>query len=79
MSAVRLLTASDCHLCAHGRDVLDGLGADWREVGADSDEGRALAATAPPMRPVLFDSDGHVLAYGRLSEKRLRKRGVGAR
>jgi glutaredoxin len=73
MSAVVLLTAADCHLCEHGKAVLDELGVDWREVDAASEEGRTLEATAPPMRPVLFTSDGRVLAYGRLSLKRLRK------
>jgi len=72
-----LLTARECHLCAHGREVLGGLAAegllDWREVDADSDEGRALAEGAPPLRPVLYDADGHVVAYGRLSARRLRR------
>ena len=83
MNSVLLLTARDCHLCEHGRDVLDGLAAEgllsWREVTADSDEGRALAATAPPLRPVLYDEDRHVLAYGRLSARRLRRIGPRAR
>ena len=73
-----LLTAPDCHLCAHGRDVLSELAAEgllsWREVDAESGEGRLLSAASPPLRPVLFDSGGHVLAYGRLSGKRLRRR-----
>jgi hypothetical protein len=77
VTSVLLLTAPDCHLCAHGREVLDGLAAEdllsWREVGPDSAEGRALTATAPPLRPVLFGEDGRVIAYGRLSQKRLRK------
>lgn len=77
MNALMLLTARDCHLCAHGREVLDEIAADghlrWREVDADSDEGQALAAAAPPLRPVLYDADGHVLAYGRLSARRLRR------
>ena len=79
MKAVLLLTARDCHLCEHGRGVLDGLAAEglltWREIEADSDEGRSLAATAPPLRPVLYDEDGHVVAYGRLSARRLRRIG----
>lgn len=77
MNALVLLTARDCHLCAHGRDVLDALAAEgllsWREVDADCDEGRRLAATAPPLRPVLYGGDGRVLAYGRLSARRLRR------
>ena len=73
MSELVLLTAADCHLCEHGRGVLEEVDVDWREVADDSQEGELLAATAPPMRPVLFAGDGRVLAYGRFSVKRLRK------
>ena len=74
MTAVLLLlTAQDCHLCEHGKAVLDEFGFDWREVDARSEEGTRLAAVAPPMRPVLFTSDNRPVAYGRLSLKRLRK------
>lgn len=72
-----LLTAVDCHLCCRARAVLqvlhDQQAIVWREVAGESDEGRELALTAPPLRPVLFDADGRLLAYGRLSEKRLRR------
>ena len=75
MSPLVLLTASDCQLCAHARDVLDSLAAEgllqWRELDADSHEGARLAATAPPLRPALFDATGHVIAYGRVSRRRL--------
>ena len=77
MTELVLLTAPDCHLCAHGKEVLGELADEglvsWREVGAESDEGRTLSATAPPLRPVLFGEDGRVVAYGRLSAKRLRR------
>lgn len=73
MSSFALLTAPDCHLCQHGREVLDEVGIDWHEVCDDTPEGEALAATAPPMRPVLIADDGHAIAYGRLSAKRLRR------
>jgi hypothetical protein len=77
MSPHVLLTGQDCHLCAHGREVLDALASEgrlsWREVDAESAEGRQLAAAAPPLRPVLFDPDGRIVAYGRLSAKRLRR------
>jgi hypothetical protein len=77
MAELVLLTAPDCHLCGHGREVLDGLAAEgalsWREVSSDSAEGRRLEALSPPLRPVLFTADGRMLAYGRLSAKRLRK------
>jgi len=75
MTALALLTAADCHLCQHGRETLTGLAVDWREVVGDSEEGRALAETAPPLRPVLYD-DGRVIAYGRLSARQLARQGV---
>jgi glutaredoxin len=68
-----LLTTADCHLCEHAKTVLAELGLEYREVDADCDEGRQLAAVAPPLRPVLYDGEGTVLAYGRLSLKRLRR------
>ena len=77
MSAFVLLTASDCHLCAHGREALAELAdrglLSWRQVDSDSAEGQRLAVAAPPLRPVLFDDAGHVVAYGRLSARRLRR------
>jgi hypothetical protein len=78
MSALVLLAEPDCHLCEHARLVLDALaterGIGWREVRADSSEGRLLAASAPPLRPVLFSADGAILGYGRLSAKRLHRK-----
>ena len=68
-----LLTASDCHLCGHAKGVLSELGLDCREVRSDSEEGQRLASTAPPLRPVLYDTEGKLIAYGRLSLRRLRK------
>jgi Glutaredoxin-like domain (DUF836) len=77
MSTLVLLTAPDCHLCEHAHEVLAALAAErdlsWCDIAVDSSEGRRLAATAPPLRPVLFTSDGQILAYGRLSAKRLRR------
>ena len=73
MSSLILLTAPDCHLCEHAKSVLHELAVPWREVDAESEEGRRLADGAPPLRPVLWTADGRLLAYGRLSLKRLRK------
>jgi hypothetical protein len=77
MGRLVLLTSSECHLCDHARAVLDALvlerQLDWCEVQADTPEGRRLALTVPPLRPVLLAPDGNVLAYGRLSAKRLRR------
>ncbi len=77
MTTFELLTTADCHLCEHSRHVLDTLAAEgllaWQDVNSDTPRGRILAAQAPPLRPALFDADGHLVAYGRLSEKRLRR------
>lgn len=66
-----LLTTADCHMCEHARSTLDQLDLAWREVDAESAEGRRLAGLAPPLRPVLFDSTETVVAYGRLSARRI--------
>ncbi|MHB1598948.1 MAG: glutaredoxin family protein [Acidimicrobiales bacterium] len=69
-----LVTSPDCHLCVHARSVLAALGPDTREVDVESDEAKKLAASGVPLAflPVLVDG-GRLLAYGRLSERRLRK------
>jgi hypothetical protein len=69
-----LVTGKDCHLCAHGREVLAALGVDAREVAVDGDEAAALAARGIPVAflPVLTDGTRSI-AYGRFSEKRLRR------
>lgn len=77
MTELVLLTGRDCHLCEHGKQVLAELAAEglleWREIEDGTEQGRALARSVPPLRPVLLDPDGRVLAYGRLSARRLRK------
>lgn len=74
MSELIYVTADDCHLCEHGRQVLDRLGIARREIGSDSQELEALAAAGIPLSflPVLTDGE-RLIGYGRLSEKRLRK------
>jgi len=54
--------------------VLETLGVEARALSVDSAEARALAARGIPLAfmPVLTDGE-HVFAYGRFSEKRLRK------
>jgi len=54
--------------------VLETLGVARREISVDSDEARALAARGIPLAflPVLVDGN-RVVAYGRLSDRRLRK------
>lgn len=74
MSGLVYVTTDDCHLCEHGREVLDTLGVERREIDDGSDEAAGLAAAGIPLAfmPVLTDGE-RVIAYGRLSEKRLRK------
>lgn len=69
-----LITSHDCHLCEHARGVLAELSLDVRELDVASEESRALAERGVPLvfLPVLFDGE-QVLAYGRFSEKRLRR------
>jgi hypothetical protein len=69
-----LLTADECHLCGRARTVLAALGVRARELDAHGAEGSALAAGGVPLAflPVLWDGE-RVVAYGRFSEKRLRK------
>jgi hypothetical protein len=68
------VTTDDCHLCEHGRGVLDELGVERREISDGSDEAAELAERGIPLAfmPVLTDGE-HVIAYGRFSAKRLRK------
>lgn len=70
-----LITSSDCHLCARARTVLAALGLTAREVDVESREARELAEAGAPLAflPVLWDGE-RVLAYGRLSERALRRK-----
>lgn len=69
-----LVTSHDCRLCEHGREVLASLGVDADEVSVDSAAADALARRGVPLAflPVLVDGD-RVVAYGRFSERRLRR------
>ena len=74
MRALGSGTTDDCRLCAHGRAVLDELAVERDEIRADSAEAAALAARGIPLSflPVLTDGT-RVIAYGRLSSRRLRR------
>ena len=74
MTRLVYVTTDDCHLCEHGREILDELGVERREISGSSAEAEQLAAAGIPLGflPVLTDGE-HVIAYGRFSEKRLRK------
>jgi hypothetical protein len=74
MAELVFVTARDCHFCEHGRDVLAALGVEAREVSTESAEADQLAARGVPLAflPVLTDRE-RVIAYGRFSQKRLRR------
>ena len=76
MSERRLLlvTTNDCHFCQRARELLGALAVDVREVGVDSADAAELAARGLPLAflPVLTDGE-RLVAYGRFSEKRLRR------
>ena len=69
-----LITSPDCHLCSHARTVLADLSLAAREIDAAGPEAEALASRGVPLAflPVLWDGR-RVVAYGRLSLRRLRK------
>ena len=74
---IMLLTQDDCQLCDHAKGVLGRVAADHpmrvEEVSLNSDEGRALAAQAGVLfAPGVF-LDGALFAFGRLSERKLRR------
>jgi hypothetical protein len=74
VSSLLYITTEDCHLCEHGRAVLDELGVARREISDSSPQAEELAASGVPLAfmPVLTDG-ARVIAYGRLSAKHLRK------
>ena len=69
-----LVTADGCAFCARAHEVLDALGVYAREIDVGSPEAGELATRGIPLAflPVLTDGR-EVYAYGRFSEKRLRK------
>ncbi|MBW8059356.1 MAG: hypothetical protein FVQ78_03295 [Solirubrobacterales bacterium] len=70
-----LISGHDCHLCARAREVLGSLSLEAREIDVGSREAHELTASGVPlaMLPVLWDGE-RVLAYGRFSERALRRR-----
>ncbi len=69
-----LVTKEDCQFCERAHALLADLGIPTRELSVDSVEARALAGRGIPLAflPVLTDGE-RLLAYGRFSEKRLRR------
>jgi hypothetical protein len=74
---VTLLTQADCAMCDHAKQVLANVAGDHplhiTEIGLATEEGRALAAQAGVLFAPGVLLDGHLFAYGRLSERKLRK------
>lgn len=70
-----LVTGHNCHLCGRAREVLGSLSLEAREIDVESSEAHELAASGVPlaMLPVLWDGE-RVLAYGRFSERALRRK-----
>ena len=69
-----LVTSDGCHFCERAHEVLDELGIETREIDVGNEEALRLAEGGVPLAflPVLWDGK-RVVAYGRFSEKRLRK------
>ncbi|AEW95114.1 MULTISPECIES: glutaredoxin family protein [Streptomycetaceae] len=74
---VTLLTQADCAMCDHAKTVLARVGADHplhiTEIGLATDEGRRLALEAGVLFAPGVLLDGKPFAYGRLSERKLRR------
>lgn len=75
---VTLLTQPDCGLCDHAKQILHRLGNDYplrvTEVDVDSEHGRELVKGAGVMFAPGVLVDGRPFSYGRLSERKLRRR-----
>lgn len=74
---VTLLTQEACSLCDHAKEVLARIGADHplevEEISLTSERGQALAMRAGVLFAPGVLLDGDPFAFGRLSERRLRK------
>ena len=68
------ITSQDCRLCSRGREVLESLDLSARTIDVTSPEAIELGARGVPLAflPVLWDGR-RVVAYGRFSERRLRR------
>lgn len=74
---VTLLTQSTCGFCDHAKDVLDRVGRDYplqvTEIDLASEAGQRLAAEAGVLFAPGVLLDGRPFAFGRLSERKLRR------
>ena len=71
------LTTPDCHLCAHGREIVHALvtdlGLSVEEIPwADERAAALITRDGVPFPPALYAGD-RLLGFGRLSERRLRR------
>jgi hypothetical protein len=74
MSELILITTDDCHFCERAHELLHALRVPFREISMDSPEAADLACGGLPLPflPVLTNGK-RLIAYGRFSEKHLRK------
>ena len=76
-TVVTLLTQPACGLCDHAKTVLARVGAEYplrvEEIDLHSPRGQGLAAAAGVMFAPGILLDGRPFAFGRLSERALRK------
>lgn len=79
---VTLLTQNDCHLCEQAKSVLARVSVDFRieimEISLSSATGQRLAAESGVLFAPGVLLDGKPFAFGRLSEKKLRRALVAA-
>jgi glutaredoxin len=77
VSIVTILTQDACAFCDEAKRILDRLGSEFplrvEEVGLDTARGRELAETSGMLFPPGILIDGEPFAYGRPSERRLRR------
>ena len=72
-----LITTPDCHLCEHGRRVLERLRAEFRfdvvEIDWQSARGQGLVVQDAVLFPPALYLNGSLVAFGRLSEGQVRR------
>lgn len=76
-SRLTLITAIDCHLCGHARNVARRLAAELNteleEVEWESSKADVIRRDGVPFPPALYAGD-ELLGYGRISENAIRRR-----
>ena len=76
-SRLTLVTAIDCHLCDHARNVARRLASDFAinidEISWESPEADQVRRDGVPFPPALYAGD-QLLGYGRISERGVRRR-----